>query len=110
MFVLSAIAGIYYFNSAARFVFYVYLLSRIPACIAAYYCTMHLLSPADELGLKEGLRYTDIFTLAFCVLCIADFVCRKNIGVLSGIADVVVSLVLTALSAAAVRGAEKWKF
>lgn len=107
--VLSTGVGLYCYG-ADKPVFYIFVLVQLPACFVVHYNVKHLLSRSDELGLLKGLRFTDIFTLVFCIVLIFDTACWKKVSIISAAADLAVSLAIMALSVSAVRGAKKWSF
>lgn len=109
MMALSAVVGIFYCGEV-RVTFFIYIMQQIPACLVVCCNIRHLFTPADELGLIKGLRLTDIFSMLFCITCLFDTAAWINPGVISGIADLVLSFVAAALSFSAVKGARKWSF
>lgn len=104
---LSVLVAIFYF-SLKDYAFYLFVLMQIPACFIVYFNVKHLLTPPDKQGFVKAMRLTDIFSLLFCVLIIADIACWINVGLLSGIADLITAFAMVGLSISAVKGAEKW--
>ena len=109
MMALSAVVGIFYCGEV-RVTFFIYIMQQIPACLVVCCNIRHLFTPADELGLIKGLRLTDVFSMLFCITCLFNTAAWINPGVISGIADLVLSFVAAALSFSAVKGARKWSF
>lgn len=104
---LSVVVGyLYYgFNNA---VFYIYVLIQIPACFVLYFNVKHLLLPIDDAKLLEGIKLTDFFSIVFILTFNFDVLSWKTFGIISGIADLFVSIVILALSFFSVKEAEKW--
>lgn len=107
--ILSVLVGAYYYG-VDKFVFYVFVLVQFPACFVVYFNVLHLLSPIDDLELLKGLKLTDIFSITFLVTFTIDIACWKSVGIISGVADLIVSLTIVALSVSAVKGAKKWNY
>lgn len=106
---LSIIIGVYYFG-IANVVFYIFVVIQIPPSFVVYFNVKHLFSPNDDLGLKKGLKLTDICSIIFCALTIVNIALWVNVNIFSAIADLIVSLSATALSYSSIKGAEKWNF
>ena len=118
--VLSALAGIVflilcfvvatlYFGSFEH-TYIIFIVAHLPACFVVYFNVKHLFTPEDPLGMIKGLRLTDICSLSFCVICLLDIAAWTNVEVISGVADVILSLAALALAFSAIKGAEKWNY
>lgn len=110
LFALSVGAGLIYFEGINNPVFYIFVSTQIPACLVVYFNVKHLFTPLDELGLIKDLRLSDIVSIIFCVASVLDFIAWSYPGIISGIADVIFSLITLAMTLTAIRGAKKWNY
>lgn len=106
-FIASVVIGIFYFKTSTVS-FYLFILIQIPTSFVVYFNVRHLLSPSKDQSLKRRINILDIGSLVFCVLFLVDFACWINVSTLTGIMDLVTSLVVLALSILTIKGAEKW--
>ena len=102
------IVGIFYCG-ITNFAFYMYLIAMLPMCLVVYIVLTRLLIKNENKICKET-KLTSLLTIVFCELCIADIACWINVSIISGIADLINSLVLLALIISAFIEAKKWNF
>lgn len=108
LFGISLAVSLLYFGGLS-FNFFIFILQQLPACFVVYFNVKHLFTPVDDLGLIKDIRLTDIFSILFCVMSLLDILAWTIPGIISGIADLVLSLVALGLTLTCVKGGQKWR-
>ncbi len=106
---ISFVVGFFCFKPT-NFVFYLFVAIQIPLAFVVYFVVKRLLSQNDELGLKNGLLLNDIFILLYCVFVNLDILSWLKTGILSGVGDLLIALIILGLSYTSAKGAKKWNF